>query len=225
MISIALETSGRPSSVALNKNGETIEEVLTGERSHASHLLPALERLMTSAQVESSEIDVVFVGTGPGSYTGLRVGIATALGIARGADAKILGIPSGESRTFLECEEGGEASLLLDARQGELYFAHYRRTQAGVEVLHAPCVTTSARLSELLPAQGILLGDPTVAAAAGLDEPQTARVRIADEFEGYPRAAALIELGLCRLAAGDEASKNAPDPLYLRPFAAKPRKK
>lgn len=225
MIAIALETSGRPSSVALSKNGETIEEVLTGEKSHASHLLPALERLMASAQVDSSQIEVVFVGTGPGSYTGLRVGIATALGIARGSGANLLGIPSGESRTFSECEEGSEASLLLDARQGELYFAHYKRTRGDVQTLHAPCVTTTAELGAMLPERGILLGDPTVAVAAGLDEQQIARVRIADEFGGYPCASALIELGLGRLAAGNSASMTAPEPLYLRPFAAKPRAK
>ena len=225
MIAVAFETSGRPASVALNKDGESFEEVLTEGRAHASNLLPALERLMERAHVEHAAIDVVFVGTGPGSYTGLRVGIATALGIARGADAKILGIPSGESRTFAECEVGSEASLLLDARQGELYFAHYKRTQDGVETLHAPCVTTTAELDDRLPTSGILLGDATVAKAAELSSDRVERLRIADESEGYPRAGALLELGLSRLGAGESASMSAPEPLYLRPFAAKPRSK
>ena len=225
MIAIALETSGRPASVALSKDGESFEEVLSGDHAHASHLLPALERLMTQAKVDRDSIEFVFVGTGPGSYTGLRVGIATALGIARGVSASVLGIPSGESRTFSECEAGTEASLLLDARQSELYFAHYKRTQDGVETVHAPCVTTLEKLGTLLPKEGVLLGDKTVAQAANLNEQQKQRLRIASESGGYPRAAALLELGLCRLAAGQIASMSTPEPLYLRPFAAKPRKR
>ena len=220
MIAIAFETSGRPSSVALSKNGELFEEVLTGDRAHASDLLPALERLMARAGTARRSIDVVFVGTGPGSYTGLRVGIATALGLARGTGAKLLGIPSGESRTFSECEAETEASLLLDARQAELYFAHYRRTANDVLVLHKPCITTRIELPKLLPNQGVILGD---ANAAELDEQDASRVRIADELGGYPRAAALLELGLARLTAGVEATNAVPEPLYLRPFASKPR--
>ncbi len=223
MIAVALETSGRPASVALAKDGSVVEEVLAGDRAHASNLLPALERLLAQTRTEISAIEVVFVGTGPGSYTGLRVGIATALGIARGAAAKLFGIPSGESRTFSECESGHEASLLLDARQGELYFARYERTRDDVQTLHAPCVTTPQALKDLLPASGVILGDATVAKAARLDEAQIARLRIADELGGYPRAGALLELGLARLASTTATLMSAPEPLYLRPFAAKLR--
>ena len=219
MIAVALETSGRPASIALAVDDQRFEEVLEGERAHASDLLPALARMLDRAGVGRDRIDHVFVGTGPGSYTGLRVGIATAMGLARGAGATALGIPSGETRTFGAVEVGEEATLLLDARQQELYVARYERTSDGVEERLAPRVAPAAELSELTPATGVVLGDEAIAKLLEADPSVRERV----DTTSFPRAGALLELGLkCRDRAGEPESLA---PLYLRPFAAKPRRR
>ena len=225
---VALETSGRPSSVAVSCGGEILEEVLQEERAHASDLLPALERLMEKAGLAPADIESVFVGIGPGSYTGLRVGLATALGLARGSAAPIYAVPSGETRVYAECEPGTTGALLLDARQGELYFAHYERTPDDVRVLVAPKVTTPSELGALLPEAAVVLGDEAVAeneAVTGLDARTRENVRVPRQDGGFPRAAALLELGLARVASGTLEPTPYPEPLYLRPFAAKPRKR
>ena len=138
--------------------------------------------------------------------------------------AVLMSEPSGETRAFAECAPGSEVALLLDARQGELYFARYARTESDVVVRVAPCVTTPAELTNLLPSGGAIHGDATVAEAAGLDAETAARIVVPTHDAGFPRASALLELGIARLERGTEDAFVAPEPLYLRPFAAKPRR-
>lgn len=219
MLAVALGTSARPASVAFARDGTRRSVVLENDRAHASDLLPTLAALVEELGARPSDIDAVLVGTGPGSYTGLRVGIATAAGLARGAGAVLRGVPSGESLVHAELSPGEEAAVVLDARQGELYFAHYRRTADGVEVVRAPCVLRHDELRAALPEDVVLLCDASVVRSAGLE----GRARLREDR--VPNAASLLELGLTRLRElGPQAPQDVA-PLYLRPFAAKPRKR
>ncbi|MDE0893035.1 MAG: tRNA (adenosine(37)-N6)-threonylcarbamoyltransferase complex dimerization subunit type 1 TsaB, partial [Planctomycetota bacterium] len=85
MLLVALESSTRSPSIAVYLDGELHFEALDGDRPHASDLLPRLDAILGSLKISPRDITHVAVGTGPGSYTGLRVGIATAQGIARAA--------------------------------------------------------------------------------------------------------------------------------------------
>jgi tRNA threonylcarbamoyladenosine biosynthesis protein TsaB len=221
MAAVAIETSTRPASLAVAARGRAQAVRLSGERAHASDLLPELARLCALLGAEPAAIDTVFVGIGPGSYTGLRVGIATALGLARASGAALLGVPSGETIAYRELAPGGEGVLLLDARQGELYFARYRRTQGDVEVLEAPAIVRPSELAERLPSAGPIFGDDTVAEAAGLGAAERARLR----SDVRPDAAALLELGRVQLARRGPDPARALEPLYLRPFAARERRR
>jgi len=222
MIEVALETSTRRPSVAARRGDRLLEEQLDRTGSHASDLLPALERLLAQLDARPAEIDRVYVGIGPGSYTGLRVGVATAQGLARGANATLTGVPSGEALAFAQCAPDEELVQLLDARSRELYFAHYARRGAELVVLTEPRVITAEELRDLLPPNLRILGDATCADAAQLDE--AARTRLTTDL--VPSASAVLQLGATRLAAGAEpAAPEAVLPLYLRPFAAKVRKR
>ena len=139
----ALETSARPPSVALRVGSEELARELAEARRHASDLLPTLARMLEERGVTPRDLELVCVGVGPGSYTGLRVGIATALGLARGAGAEVVGVPSVEALAFDLLEPGEEGTVLLDARARELYVARYRRDEGGVTELLSPRVTTA----------------------------------------------------------------------------------
>lgn len=222
MIDVALETSTRRPSVAARRGDRLVVRQLDSAGSHASDLLPALESLLTELGAQPSDIARVFVGIGPGSYTGLRVGVATAQGLARGANASLTGIPSGEALAFAECAADEELVQLLDARSNELYFAHYARRGDQLIVLAEPRVVTAETLRELLPPNVRILGDATCADAADLG-PQ-ARARLVTDL--VPTASAVLELGAKRLAQGSPSTPpESVLPLYLRPFAAKLRKR
>lgn len=221
MIAVALETSARAASVAVRVGDVSRGVRLETARAHASDLFPSLAQLLRELGGDPRAIDAVFVGTGPGSYTGLRVGIATALGLARGSGASCVGVPSGETLVFGHLAPGEEGVLLLDARSEELYLAHYRRVADEVEVLSAPRVLRPAELAELLPPRVPIFGDATVADAAGLSASDRARL----SSTAVPDALDLLRLGARRLATHGPTPLESLEPLYLRPFSAKPRKR
>jgi tRNA threonylcarbamoyladenosine biosynthesis protein TsaB len=217
---VALETSTRTPSVAVRRGDELREVRLESERPHASDLLPALDGLLRELELAPHELDAVLVGTGPGSYTGLRVGVATALGLALGSDAALFALPSTEALVWNECAPGGEAAVLLDARAGELYFAHHRRTPDGIEAVYAPCVTTRDELRARLSPDLALLADDDAVRAAELTNDEVGSIRAA-----FPSASAVLELGCLRLQREGPHAPAEVEPLYLRAFAARPRKR
>jgi tRNA threonylcarbamoyladenosine biosynthesis protein TsaB len=218
---LALETSSRTASVAARLGASIVERQLESDRAHASDLLPALDALVRELGAAPRDVRAVLVGTGPGSFTGLRVGIATALGLARACGARARGVPSGETLVFEHLEPGAEAVHLLDARSGALFFAHYRRSAHGVEVLAAPCALTPEELALVLPAGVPIFGDESAARAAGLSAADLARYSHAR----LPGARALLALGAALLEELGDQPLASIEPLYLRPFNATRRKR
>lgn len=226
---LAIETSTRAPSLALRVGERILTADLSGERRHASDLLPTVAALFERAGLElptvgsgelASPLDAVLVGTGPGSYTGLRVGCATALGLARGLGIPARGVPSVEALVLERAPPGTEVGVLIDARAGEVYFARYRRGAADVEVVTAPCVLERDALEPLLPADLPLFADQAALDAAGL----RARTR---ELLGpaQPTASGVLALGALRLEQHGPEPQAGIEPLYLRAFAARPRRR
>ena len=150
MRTLALETSTRRGSVALLEDGRVIR-CLEHEQpnAHAERLLPLLERALADAGWPKSSLDRLGVGVGPGSFTGLRVGIALAEGLSVGLDRPLVGIGS-----LLAMAHGGLAErpfgpccALLDARREELFAAVY---VDGTRELHAPVALPVQHLPEFL---------------------------------------------------------------------------
>ena len=218
---VALETSSRRATVAARFGGRELAAELESERAHASDLLPELDRLLRELGAKPAEIGGVLVGTGPGSYTGLRVGIATALGIARGSGARLRGVPSFETLCWAELRPGEEGSVLLDARAGEIYFARYRRTAEDVLAVREPCVLRPDEVESALAAEGPLFGDAFASGAAALPPGAAKRLRP----DAAPRAESLLELGAARLARFGAQEPKGVQPLYLRPFAVRNRRR
>ena len=218
---VALETSGRAPSVAVRCGALEASRDLEESRAHASDLLPTLDALLREVGGEPSGIGAVLVGTGPGSYTGLRVGIATALGIARGTGAGLRGVPSGETLCFAELRPGEEGTVLLDARAGEVYLARYRRTADEVEVVRAPCVLPVGEVLGALEESGPIFGDREGIEVAG------APASLGSRFRAGPRpdARALLALGTKRLERLGAQAPSDVAPLYLRPFAVRTRRR
>ena len=96
-------------------------------RDHAKRLVPELEGLLERAGVRRNDIRGVGVGLGPGSYTGLRVGVAAARGLARGLGVPIMGRGSLEAMAYGELNEGEQAVVALDARRGNVYAGVFRK--------------------------------------------------------------------------------------------------
>lgn len=127
---------------------------LLAERQHASLLLPTLQELLAEHGLTVSDLSAVGIGTGPGSYTGLRVGLASAQGLADGLGVPLGGTPSLEAAAWRQLQPGQEAWLAWDARRGNVYAARYLRSENGVSETAAPGRFDEQELSERAAAAG-----------------------------------------------------------------------
>ena len=219
MVLVALESSTRSPSVAALVDGDLLKGDVNGDRPHASDLLPCLSKLLDSCGRSAEDITAVAVGIGPGSYTGLRVGIATAQGVARAARAKLIGIPSGEALAFAELSPGEQGDLLIDARGGALYHARFERTLEGVGTLIPPRIVPAESFQELLEEADVVFLDEALKSSDASFG--TKRVIVGRT----PKAHSLLELAKPRLEEGAAGSLSSVLPLYLRPFEGRVRKR
>lgn len=226
---VALEGAGRPASLAGQRaGGARVVRTLSDEREHASDLAAELASLLDELGVAPRAVELVVVGLGPGSYTGLRVTAATALGLALGSGAALIGVPSFAALALGALAPGEVADIAVDARGGHIYHARYRRTADSVAELSAPAALEPAVAREALlfgagadgARSAIWLADADALAAAGITEvPATVRV------VGGCRARAedVLQLGLARAAARGWVGEATLEPLYLRNFVPKVR--
>lgn len=210
---LAFDTSTEYCSVALWVDGVvTVREVRAGQ-SHSSLLLPMVDEVLGEAGVALEALDGIAYGSGPGSFTGLRIACGVAQGLALGGDLPVLGVC-----TLLAVAQGVSAPRViscLDARMGEVYHAAYQRDgEAWCEVcepgLYAPGAVP-------LPEGEGWLGCGSGFAAYGdaLAERFGAALA-ATRPDDYPHAARIAALVAPRFARGEGRDAALAAPLYIR---------
>ncbi|MGC5615716.1 tRNA (adenosine(37)-N6)-threonylcarbamoyltransferase complex dimerization subunit type 1 TsaB [Georgenia sp. Z1491] len=227
---LVIDTSSRPVAACIDAvGGDAASAHLLGhvrgvhDRRHAEELAPAVAELVG----EHGTPDLVVVGTGPGPFTGLRVGLVTARALARGWGAALAGVPSLDAvaRDALDDAPGATVVVATDARRREVHHGRYRARGAHeVEVLAAPAVAAPADVRRELEPNDVVVGEMAPAVTAtddGTGDHGAREVEAGSSGAGsaaFPLA--LARLALARLAAGEELPA---EPLYLRrPDAAVP---
>jgi tRNA threonylcarbamoyladenosine biosynthesis protein TsaB len=186
-------------------------------RRHAEVLTPAIEFVCAQAQVSMNEIGAVAVDIGPGLFTGLRVGVATAKAMSQALRVPVIGLSSLDLLAYPVRYTRRLIACVIDARRGEVFAALYRQVPGGVQRISGPMVTTAAELASELMARReefLLVGDGAIRYAdsfAHLSEVEKATVGHA-----YPSAAALVELAQPRVQREQFVQPWELEPLYLR---------
>lgn len=161
---LALDTATPCSSVAITCGTRTDGEVvaslsLTGKVTHSRRLLSAIDWLMKESAISWPVIGGIAAGLGPGSFTGLRIGMATAKGLAAAAGTVLLGVSTLDSLAA-RCGFAGLICAVLDARKKEVYAAFYRCNRQGLtERVGEPAVLAPARLAAAIDEPVLLVGD------------------------------------------------------------------
>ena len=128
MLILASDTSGKSISVALAESGRIIDEALEKTNmQHASSLLPAINNLLERNSLSLQEIDLFATTTGPGSFTGIRIGISAVMGLAYGTGRKVYGVSSLAALAAALFAEDKLIVPVLDARGGRVYSEIYKK--------------------------------------------------------------------------------------------------
>ena len=191
---LALDTATTLGSVAVGDAERVLAEVTVGDRRHAAATLPAVEEVLRVAGARFGDLAGLVVADGPGSFTGLRIGFATAKGIWQAHQGLSLETaPSLLAAAWrASALAGGAVAAIYDALRGEVFAAVYRRGAARGETLPAPRRLPVAELLRVVPAPAIAVGEGAVAHPEAM-EAWTGRAPVGPP-EGAPRAAALLQL-------------------------------
>lgn len=205
MIVLGLDTSTRATVVGLLVDGDSLLEARddpeVAERpGHATRLLPLADALLTEAGRGWRDVERIAVGIGPGTFTGLRIGVATARGLAQSLGVDLLGVSSLRALAHAAVRDGLDTVLtVIDARRGEVFAAAYR----GDTELIAPAPLSPADFSELHERANLLAGPSTWTAVGDgavryRGELEQAGVAVPDDDSPLHRvdARAICELGL-----------------------------
>jgi tRNA threonylcarbamoyladenosine biosynthesis protein TsaB len=224
MTLLAIDTSTSWGSLALF-DGRTVlaEQTWYGQRRLDDALFPSVERLLALARIELASVDRIAVAIGPGSFTGVRIAIAAAQGLARGSGAEVVGVPTLD--VIAQPWSGGRLRVcaVLPAGRGDHYAAMYR-TRRGTWSRRSPIfVGRIADLTRAVAVDTLFAGELDDAAAAELRERLGSRARFPLPAALPRRAAHLAELGWARFEAGAAVAPDALEPLYIRPPAIRGR--
>lgn len=214
---LALDTATEACSVALAVDGRIFSRHEQAGRTHTARLAPMVQAVLTEVGVSVGELDALVCGIGPGSFAGVRIGVAYAKGLALALDLPVLGIGSLEMLAAPHLASGAQGVVTaIDARMGEVYFAAYARDAEGaVQTVVAPCVRPPAEVPALPAGEWMAVGTgwnayaQSLPAACGI-----APLRI--DGDALPNAADALRLALPRLASGQGVDAGLLTPVYLR---------
>lgn len=211
---LAIETSTSRSSVAVVDGERVLASASLGvPRRHGEFLAPALRFCLDQAGLDLDRIGGVAVGTGPGLYTGLRVGIATAQTLAAARELPTVGVSGLDVLAFRARYTSRVLCAAIDARRGEIFWALYRSSPGGVQRIGELRLTTAESLAVELEA----LGEPClVVGDAGLTCRETLGRVAAVADPTWPDAADLAELAHPRFVREETVRPEQLRPLYLR---------
>lgn len=184
---------------------------------HAETLTPAIDFIRRQARIDLSEIGVVAVDLGPGLFTGLRVGIASAKAMAHALRVPMIGVHSLDLVAFPVRFSPRLIVAVLDARRGEVYHAFYRQVPGGLQRLTEPGLDSPDDLVSEIIARNeecLLVGDGAVRYREVFDG--VTKVDIGDQALAYPTATALVQLAHSRAMREEWVNPWELQPLYLR---------
>ncbi|MBL8296838.1 MAG: tRNA (adenosine(37)-N6)-threonylcarbamoyltransferase complex dimerization subunit type 1 TsaB [Rhodanobacteraceae bacterium] len=212
---LAIETSTEACSVALYQAGATLARSELAPRRHAELVLPMADALLAEAGLSRRQLDAIAVGRGPGAFTGVRLAVSLAQGMALGLDLPVIPVSSLAALAFDAPDNGAAVLAVIDARMGEIYAACYRPDSAGMlQPLADECVCTPEALQlPSAPAWNVIgSGWKTYAAALAPLMP----LPHWSNGECYPQARAVAILAAAEFNAGRVLPPELALPIYLR---------
>lgn len=215
---LALETSTLAGGVALVEDEHTVGESLLDVRvTHSERLMPAIDHLLRGTGWRAGDVDALAVSIGPGSFTGLRIGVSVVKGLALGLRVAVTAVPTLDALAAGLPFAALPVCPVVEARRGEVYCSLYRwrggRMVREWDYLALDVAELPARLTE-----PVIVTGPSAAAVS------SRFAQLAPPARRTPSAAVVGHLGLAMVQAGQTVAAGELVPLYVRPSAAELRR-
>ena len=228
---LAIESSGKVASAAIWQDGAILSEKMGAFKvTHSETLMPLIAEVIKETGIGKENIDLIAVSGGPGSFTGLRIGSATAKGLGLALEKPLVHVPTLDAMAWNFKGTGATVVPIMDARRDQVYTGIYRfdLSKEGSQAMiidTAGCAMAVTELLDLLKTEHskeeiIFLGDGVDAFSDVIKEKCSCRFSFAKGDNAYQRAASVADLGA--LLANEGHTVNADDeaPEYLRPSQA-----
>lgn len=221
---LALDSSGLVASVALVEDDNLIAEyTIQYKKTHSQTLLPMLEEIRDMVELDLSTVDAIAVAAGPGSFTGLRIGSATAKGLAFAMEKPIVEVPTLEGLAYQMYGTDAVVCPIMDARRSQVYTGIYEFTDGGngydIRVIKEQCASAFDEIARELNRIGrkvIFVGDGIPVFKERMAEVMQVPYTLAPAHRNRQSAACIAALGSVYYAQGGFVSGAEHVPEYLR---------
>ena len=221
-IILNIETATKNCSVSIAKNGEVlaIKELNNGQYSHAEVLHPFIDAILSKAYISKKQIDAIAVSKGPGSYTGLRIGVSAAKGLCFAFDKPLISIDTLTSLSHSISISDGFIVPMIDARRMEVYCSVFDEKHQQIRDIKAEVINEDSFLEYLQKDKVYFLGD----GAEKCKEVITHESAVFIEDKS-PSAKEMAKLSAMKYKKNDIEDVAYFEPFYLKDFIVVPEKK
>jgi len=221
---LAIETATLSGGVAIAaEEGIVAEYRLNVEMTHSERLLMMVDRVLKEARVSLDKIDAIAVSIGPGSFTGLRIGLATAKGLCLGAEKPLIAVPTLAALAARVPFAPVPVVPMLDAKKKEVYWGSFQFRDGRVERLSPDSVSSPEAMLRQLTPPALFLGSGAILYKELIRQALGEHAQFAPMSLALPSAASVAELGHEDLRRGAFCDPVLAVPLYLRRSEAEVR--
>ena len=217
---LAIDASTEACSVALQVNNKVYSRYELCPQSHSLRLLPMIDSVLAEANVTLSALNGLIFGQGPGSFTGVRIGVGVAQGLAFSANLPVVGVSSLQAMAQQAYIDHGEEQVIaaIDARMAEVYNGYFQLDENNImQAQQAEAVTSPAKLGELM---ATIMIKPSYAVGSGWDAYPEALAELKRNDTSptilFPSATAMLVVGAHKFLLGQGVNAEHAQPVYVR---------
>ncbi|MDM8518001.1 tRNA (adenosine(37)-N6)-threonylcarbamoyltransferase complex dimerization subunit type 1 TsaB [Desulfobacterales bacterium HSG16] len=159
---LAVDTAATSCSVAVVADNVTSEQLLVSTRTHATHLMDMIDRVLKTSKIAFADLDGIAVTRGPGSFTGLRIGISTVKGLCAASGKPLVGISNLDALAFQIGISPYPVCVMLDARKKEVYCRTYKVDGKKIETMSAETVSRADEVVKSMDEPCLFVGSGAV---------------------------------------------------------------
>jgi tRNA threonylcarbamoyladenosine biosynthesis protein TsaB len=226
MLTLAFDTSSKTAAVALLQDDVILyDAIINVDLNHSEVLLPAIDQACLQTKIKISEIDLFACTIGPGSFTGLRIGVSTLKGLMLATGKSAVGISSLAALALNVGKSSKIICSLMDAGRGQVYAASYRYNKIGfLDQIGADKAVDPREIIHNPEQELIFVGDGAIKYAGIISNTKTKKINIASATQQYIRASSVGILGREKYGRNELLDAETVVPVYLRSADARVQK-